>query len=167
MADNPQFPVLLTLKNSNLEIINQHLVMMPKDGSVSVMFTDKKEDRTSKQNRLSHLLYTAIQKYYQQDSFVQIKCKCKYHLGLPIIIQEAPDLADRFKSVLVNLDYEKRIESMQLLSLTSLFNVSQFAKYLTAIYQHYESSPDYPGLVLPRPDDLYDIAVYGAKREGV
>lgn len=157
MADNPTYPISLAVNARNLPAISQHLTLLPKDGSISVTFSTKGETRSNKQNRLSHLLYSEISRQGQDDSFIRVKSLCKYHLGLPIIVRDEPELTHRFKLVLEPLTYEERIEAMQLLSLTSLLSMKQKAEYITAIYELYEPQ----GYRLPRPEDLYLPAIEG------
>lgn len=116
--------------------------------------------RSGKQNRLSHMLYSAISNQSKEYSSIQAKNHCKYHLGVPILIKDEGWATSYFKMLLANLVIEDRVKAMEHIALTSIMTVKQKARYLDNVYKYWEGDR---GLVLPRPDDLYYESL-GVKR---
>lgn len=61
----------------------------------------------------------------------------KWHYGLAILTHKHPEYRDRLMAMLRALEYEQRLNAMDLISCTSMFTVSEMQTYLDTIQQHW------------------------------
>ena len=111
------------------------------------------ESRSNKQNRLSFLWYQCLGGL-TANGMVHQRRYCKLHYGVPIMRQDA-DFQALYDATIKPMTYEKKIQVMELLPVTSMMTVHQFAEYLTTIDQESAAL----GFVLPHPEDLYSDAL--------
>jgi hypothetical protein len=117
-------------------------------GDKAMEIRELESDRSTAQNRLAFKLYQHIDKHAHTTNTREV---CKYHIGLPILIADNPDMHEKFKNVLEPLPYEARIKAMELVPVTSLMKIKQFTEYLEGIYRKYDPE----GYRLPKPEDIY------------
>lgn len=131
------------------------LVQRDREQKWGVCLAPLEKSRTNAQNALAAVIYAHVSKFEGDKTPLEIKCLLKYRIGVPIILAQEPELAKKFTTVLEGLTYEKRLEAMELIPLTSILKVKQFTEYLENIYNHYDPK----GYQLPRPDDIYQQAM--------
>lgn len=143
---------MIPLSDETLNDAISACVVACKEGGKGLKIVDADMDRSTAQNALSFKLYEHIGKRGKIDNPREY---CKYHIGIPILISDEPEMMDLFKRAMGPLDYETRIKSMKLISVTSLMKVKQFTLYLEKIYNHFDPQ----GYQLPKPDDLFNKAM--------
>ena len=98
----------------------------------------KKETRTNKQNNWIYEAYNMISK--QSDlTPIEVRRYCKLNLGLVILFENDEDSASRWRLMMKSLGYEERLKAMDLISVTSLFDTEQGAKYINSIIIEYQT----------------------------
>lgn len=95
------------------------------------------KDRSLDQNATSFLWYSHISKQLGEDTPEGVRCECKLRYGIPILAGDDPEFAAMFQSTFGNLSYEKQLEAMRWLDVTSLFTVPQFSRYLDTMQKDY------------------------------
>jgi hypothetical protein len=113
----------------------------PKSG-VEVIWRVATRDRSLEQNALSHKWYSIVSETEHEYTPGQIKSRCKYHFGLPILRGDDPDFNAWCVKVIDPLPYESRIEAMEHLDVTSLMKVPQMSRYLEQVQAHYAGRVD-------------------------
>lgn len=90
--------------------------------------------RTLDQNAIGHAWYPIIEAFMGWTKGYA-KNYCKYHYGMPILAQDedwAP-YVKRISQMMQTMIYEERIESMELFTVTSNFDVKQHCAYIDEI----------------------------------
>ena len=107
------------------------------------------ESRSLKQNRLSFMWYKYLGKE-TGNGLEYERAYCKLTHGVPLL-REDKDFNEFYCTALAPLDYDRRLDAMEFVPVTSLMKVKQFAEYLSMI----EKVSAARGIVLPTPEDLY------------
>lgn len=102
-----------------------------------VKIVQYEKNRTAEQNALSHAWYLQLQKELREDSALGYKCFCKLHFGVPILRAEDAEFRKVYDDVIKQLSYEKKLEVMQILPVTSIMKTKQLSQYLEAMQAHY------------------------------
>lgn len=114
-----------------------------------------KKNRSLAQNKLAFTWYAELGKQSGNGKEDE-RNHCKWHYGLPILLQRDDEHIHRFYQTLVDkLTYEERVAAMEYTDVTRLFNVKEFAEYLRSI-ERYAADMGYH---LTRPEDAYDEAM--------
>jgi tRNA U34 5-carboxymethylaminomethyl modifying enzyme MnmG/GidA len=129
----------------SLERINQVLNVITKKQDAEVIVREHKESRTLKQNKLLFLWHGEVKKYLEE------------HHG---IIASSDDVHEEMISRLLPMVVSPITMKPRRQSTRDL-KVKEFAELLEK-YEAYMASEK--GVFLSRPDDLYYVAVHGAKR---
>lgn len=135
----------------NMVLINESIDSAIDEGGMILRIVKDVADRSGKQNRLSHILYSYIAMKTGDMTDDEVKCECKYRFGIPIILKYYPEIGDMYRKIFINLTREDRVKAMSLIPLTSTLNVSEMAEYLDSIYKHYNGL----GFMLPEPSELF------------
>lgn len=115
-----------------------------------------KVNRSSAQNRLSHMWYGEISKQWAGHTSKQVKNYCKFTYGAEIKSQSDSHFGEWFEKLQSTYDYEECVASMEFVNVTSELNVTQMVEYLN----HIELFAQESGFELTHPADIYDEA-YG------
>jgi hypothetical protein len=97
------------------------------------------EKRKLQQNRLAFQWMNDAEAQGDQTA-AEYRAFCKLHFGVPILRYEDEYFRERYDLILRSLPYETKLGLMLEpfdFSVTRLMNVKQFAKYLTAIQNHF------------------------------
>ncbi len=131
---------------------------LPLDDLHEVIVRPHKKDRSLSQNRLSHMHYSQIasQRY---EVPVETKARCKLDYGIPILIAEDEDFAEKWNSVTKYLGREDLLKAVELIRVTSIMKVNAMTEYISA----YMIAHEMQGIALSHPEDLYYEAM-GLKR---
>ena len=141
---------ILTLNQNTLGHILDTISHAEMDGTIQVTVEDKKKDRSSAQNRLSHKWYSVIGKQ-TFESEKEVKNYCKLTFGIPIMIRDIEGFVGMWNIQTEKMTYEQEKWSMKFMKLTSLLDVHQMSEYLDQMKLHYEQQ----GIMLPTKDDLF------------
>lgn len=99
------------------------------------MNTGKK--RSNDQNSTSHCWYLQISREEGQHTPEEVKCLCKYHIGLPILRGDDSEFDAICREVIDPLPYPSRIKAMIHMPVTSLMTTLQYNEYLEQMQRHY------------------------------
>jgi len=108
------------------------------------------EQRTDLQNRLSHGWYGELAEGIKEHDAIGYKCFCKLHFGVPIMRAEDDEFREVYDSAIKGLSYEKKIEIMKILPVTSLMNTKQLSQYLESVKEYFQTNY---GFELKFPND--------------
>ena len=106
-----------------------------KEKPVFIKITDAKEKRSEAINRLAHMWYRQVSKQGQEYTPEQVKSIAKLRWGVPIMREH-----DYFNSRWMTLtaafpSYEKQLEILEYLPVTSLMSNAEMSEYLTNFKQ--------------------------------
>lgn len=93
--------------------------------------------RTSAQNRLYFYIYQRIGKTLFGGDELHARRECKLLIGCRILRRDKPAFADVYDTVIRVLDYDKKLKSMDLVSVSSIMNIKQGTEYIKKIIQRY------------------------------
>lgn len=106
------------------------------------------ELRSDLQNRLSHAWYAELANELKEYDTIGYKSFCKLHFGVPIMRTDDDEFRQVYDSAIKGLSYEKKIEIMKILPVTSLMSTKQLTQYLDAVktyfYEHNGFDLRYP-----------------------
>lgn len=103
----------------------------------SVKVEQYAKTRTEEQNAISHAWYAQLAKELRDDTALGYKCFCKLHFGVPILRAEDEEFRKVYDTVLKQLSYEKKLEVMKILPVTSIMKTKQLSQYLEAMQAHF------------------------------
>jgi hypothetical protein len=134
------------------------VLAVPADGTVDVVIKNHESDRSLKQNSLSFRWYKELgDKQNSGNGATYERNFCKWTYGFPILLEREdcePEIK-RMWDILLTIPHEQRIEAMEMVEVTRLFKVNEFARYLSAIERYAGDN----GYHLTRPEDEYDEAM--------
>lgn len=96
-----------------------------------------KPSRSNEQNNMLHELIREIAAQKGDESPIEIKRYIKLHLGVPILRADDQEFREKYDDVVKPLHYEKKLEIMDLLPVTSRMDKSQFSVLIDSIIKHY------------------------------
>jgi hypothetical protein len=108
------------------------------------------ETRTDLQNRLSHAWYSEIAKALDSDDATGWKCYCKLHHGVPIMRRDDAEFKQVYDEAIKGLSYEKKLQIMKILPVTSIMNTKQLTEYLEDVQMDFT----FKGVKLEFPDEI-------------
>lgn len=115
-----------------------------------VKITEYTELRSDLQNRLSHAWYGELANELKEHDAIGYKSFCKLHFGVAIMRTDDDEFRTVYDTAIKGLSYEKKIEIMKILPVTSLMSTKQLTQYLDAVKTYfYENN----GLDLKYPND--------------
>jgi hypothetical protein len=80
-----------------------------------------------------HEWYQILAAQLPDDDALGWKCYCKLHHGVPILRAEDDDFRKVYDEAIKGLDYEKKLQIMKILPVTSIMTTAQLSAYLEAI----------------------------------
>ena len=93
-----------------------------------------KTNRSILQNDLSHAWYLQLSKELPEDNALGWKNFCKLNYGVPILRAEDEEFRLFYDSAIKKtLSYEKKLQAMNYLPVTSLMNTKQLSFYLEVV----------------------------------
>ena len=104
------------------------------------LFTELRSDL---QNRLSHAWYGELADNIKETDAIGYKCFCKLNFGVPIMRAEEDEFREVYDCAIKALSYEKKLEIMKILPVTSLMNTKQLTCYLEQIKNYYFEHSDF------------------------
>lgn len=110
---------------------------------------EQKSKRSLDQNAISHAWYAEIAKALDSDNAECWKCYCKLHHGVPILRAENAEFRKVYDEAIKGLSYEKKLQIMKILPVTSLMNTTQLSAYLEAVQADFMDK----GVMLTFPDE--------------
>lgn len=144
----------------------KYIEELPLQPVQEVTISPRVEDRTAAQNRLQFLWYNAAAGQLQDQTANGYRAHCKLHFGVGILKAEDSEtgrlFALQYDTIVKPLSYEKKIMAMLPpfeLPVTSLMSKKSMGKYLEEV----EVFLGGLGVDLPKPDDLYLLAIKGKK----
>lgn len=113
-------------------------------------FEEVPEKRSLDQNSLSHSWYAEVSRAKEDISPLEAKCESKLHCGVPILRTEDDGFREFYDaSIKPTLTYEKKLEAMKFLPVTSLMSKKQLSQYLEDMQQYWGRQ----GVYLAFPED--------------
>lgn len=99
--------------------------------------------RTAAQNKLYFHIYTRIAKTLFGGDERHARRECKLLIGCRILRRDSAQFAEVYDVVIRGLDYEKKLRSMDLISVSSIMNIKQGTEYIKKIIEKYTESGVY------------------------
>ena len=93
--------------------------------------------RSIPQNNLIYHIYERIAATLYGDDEIHARRECKLTIGCRILLRDSESFREKYNKVILNLDYETKLEAMDLISVSSLMTVKQSKKYITIIINTY------------------------------
>lgn len=97
-------------------------------------FTEKRSDL---QNSLSHSWYSELAFNLKENDALGYKCFCKLHFGVGILRAEDEEFRTAYDLAIKPMSYEKKLEVMKILPVTSIMNTKQLTQYLDAMKSYF------------------------------
>ena len=121
-----------------------------------------KTDRSAAQNRLSFMWYSQLGKQTGHGKEHE-RNHCKWNYGYPILMarEDVDPVIVKIYRILMRQPYEDRVDAMDMVDVTSLFKVKEFAEYLNSIERYAAQA----GVALTHPEDLYWAAIGATRRK--
>lgn len=96
------------------------------------------KDRSLSFNDLSHCWYEQLALELPDDDAIGWKCYCKLHHGVQIMRVEDAEFRSFYDAaILHSLSYEKKLEAMKYLPVTSIMTNPQFKRYCEAVQKDF------------------------------
>jgi hypothetical protein len=100
------------------------------------------EKRSISANALSHVWYSEIAKQKGDETRMQIRRYCKLHFGIPIILGSQKEKFKKFRNLYIKYiksaaSYEDKLDFMEDLNVTSLFDKEEMKEYLDTMQIEY------------------------------
>jgi hypothetical protein len=153
-----QFQVYGLVQKMSAWIINSESALQSCLGDLRESFRTNKfikvsaktgKARSLDQNGISHVWYEQLARELREDDALGYKCYCKLHHGVPILRAEDEEFRAFYDGALKALSYEKKLEAMKFLPVTSIMTKQQLSKYLDAVQNDFMLK----GVRLEYPDD--------------
>ena len=106
-------------------------------------------DRSLSQNAISHVRYAQIARELREENTMGWRCYCKLHHGVPILRAEDTDFREFYDGSLKLLPYEKKLQAMKFVPVTSIMTTEQLSNYLEEVQQDFRGR----GVMLEFPKD--------------
>lgn len=111
------------------------------------------EGRSLDQNDMIQALYKQVAEQKQDETVVDITRHCKLHYGVPILRSADNSVGQKFRAMYDRVvkphDYSTKLEVMDYLPVTRLFNKKQASEYIDTIIREYSSQ----GLCMTHPSE--------------
>lgn len=93
--------------------------------------------RSNPQNSLQHKWWAEIAAQRGDTTPAEVKAEAKAYFGVPILLAESEEFAERYNRVIKPLPTATKLEIMHLLPVSSLMNVDQHRRYLDEVFRFY------------------------------
>ena len=98
-------------------------------------------NRSNGQNMLQHAMYREIAKQLYGKDMEHAKSECKLTIGVPILRESSEKFREiydkNFGLGQGGLPFDRKLELMSIIDVSSLFSISQANEYITKIYDQY------------------------------
>jgi len=108
-----------------------------KSADIHIVEHSDEKPRSNPQNKLIYFAYERIGKTLYGNDELLARRECKLMYGCRILYRESEKFRETFDKVIRPLPHETRLESMDLISVSSLMSVRQCKEYLTTILNQY------------------------------
>lgn len=98
--------------------------------------------RSINQNFVMHGWFSQVSDELQEYTAGEIKCQCKYYIGLPILRGADEEFNRKCQLIIDPLPLEVRIEAMELIPVTSIMSTGQLQKLMEAMQRNYAGRVD-------------------------
>lgn len=135
--------------NSKVAEVVKDVIAILESGSAAEIITQKYSEkdaakrRTAAQNKLYFHIYTRIAKTLFGGDERHARRECKLLIGCRILRRDSAQFAEVYDVVIRGLDYEKKLRSMDLISVSSIMNIKQGTEYIKKIIEKYTESGVY------------------------
>jgi len=126
--------------NAKLIEAGKEIISLLNSGkSVDIIVQEHEETkkRSNPQNNLIYHIYERIASTLYGDDELLARRECKLTIGCRILLRDSESFKEKYNKVILNLDYETKLEAMDLISVSSLMTVKQSKKYITIIINTY------------------------------
>jgi len=93
--------------------------------------------RTIPQNRLFYLMYDIIGKQLYGGDSEHARNECKLVIGVPILRRDSETFLETYDKMIKPADYETKLQMMNFLSVSSIFDKAQASEYVQKIFDSY------------------------------
>lgn len=103
--------------------------------------------RSVSQNAMAHAWYAQVAEELREDTAEEVKCKCKLHLGAPILFRDTDfeikengvsyNFYELYQTLITPLSYEDQLKAMVFFPVTRFFTTEQHALYLEGVQRNY------------------------------
>jgi hypothetical protein len=121
-----------TIYGNNQAGLIDYVKQLPPHIRYKATIVEATKKRSDLQNETTHVWYQQIANQLDSDDALGWKCYCKLHHGVPIM-REVEDFRKVYDEVIKGLSYEKKLEIMKILPVTSLMNTKQLCAYSEAV----------------------------------
>jgi len=104
------------------------------------------KDRSLDWNGQIHFWYNQLALELKEDDALGHKCYCKLHHGVPILRVEDEDFRAFYDLAIKGLSYEKKLQAMKYIPVTSIMSQIQIAAYGKAMQDDFAARPE--GVIL-------------------
>jgi len=96
------------------------------------------KDRSLDQNAISHCWYEQISRELREETALGVKRYCKLHFAVPILRAEDEEFRSFYDhAIKPHLNYEEKLQAMDMVPVTSRMSVTQLSQYLEAMQVHF------------------------------
>lgn len=99
--------------------------------------------RSIQQNRLVYAIYKRIADTLYGGDVLLSRRECKLSVGCPILYKSSLKFARVYDNTLRIMERERRLQAMDLISVSSIMSTAQCTKYIKAIIQKYSENGVY------------------------
>lgn len=94
--------------------------------------------RSGQQNMLQHAMYREIGKQLYGGDMEHAKAECKLTIGVPLLRASSEKFKELYdKNFKAGLSFERKLELMAIVDISSLLSISQANEYIGHIYDRY------------------------------
>ena len=95
------------------------------------------EKRSLSQNALSFALYQQVANQCEDMSIMDIRCRCKLDMGIPLLCRDDATFADVWHDIEAATTYEQRLYLMRDYPVTSKMGKRLFSEFLDEVIRDY------------------------------
>lgn len=119
-----------TLSASNKASLHEAIDRLDLTRNWQFEWHEQKSRRSLEQNAIMYAWYSEIAQALDSDNAEGWKCYCKLHFGVPIMRRDDAKFRQVYDEAIKGLSYEKKLQIMRILPVTSLMNTAQLSEYL-------------------------------------
>jgi len=129
--------------SANVKSFNEKIAKLDPTQRHKITIKDFTETRSELQNNLSFAWYAELAKNLKEETAEGYRCYSKLHFGVPIMRIDDEEFRLVYDNVIKPLSYEKKLELMKYLPVTSLMNTKQLSQYLENMKEHFYTNHGY------------------------
>lgn len=129
--------------SNNLNIFNTKINELDPTTRHKITIKPFTQTRSELQNALSHAWYSELSLNLKEETATGYKSFCKLHFGVAIMRATDEEFRTVYDLAIKGLSYEKKLEIMKILPVTSLMNTKQLNEYLEAMKDYFYTQCGY------------------------